>query len=141
VNLTVLSVGRMRDPSARAWADEYLRRIRRWVRCEELELRDDADLERRWPKDEWVVALEVDGQQFTSSAFSKHLEAWGSRGKGAIAFVIGGAEGIPQRLSQRANVCLSLSPMTLPHRMARVLLLEQLYRALSILRREPYARE
>jgi 23S rRNA (pseudouridine1915-N3)-methyltransferase len=141
VKLTVLAVGKMRDASARAWADEYLGRIRRWVRCEELELRDDAELERRWPKDEMVVALEVDGLELTSSAFAGQLESWGSRGKGAIVFVIGGADGIPARLSQQAQVRLSLSPMTLPHRLARVVLLEQVYRALSILRREPYARE
>jgi 23S rRNA (pseudouridine1915-N3)-methyltransferase len=141
VKLTVLSVGRMRDPSARAWADEYLGRIRRWVRCEELELRDDAELERRWPRDDFVVALEVDGDRVTSSGFAERLERWGSQGKGSIAFVIGGAEGIPRRLSERAQVKLSLSTMTLPHRLARVFLLEQLYRGLSILRREPYARE
>lgn len=131
----------MRDAAARAWADEYLGRIRRWVRCEELELRDDVELERRWPKDEWVVALEVDGEQISSSVFSERLERWGSHGKGSISFVIGGAEGIPKRLSQSAQARISLSRMTLPHRMARVLLLEQIYRGLSILRREPYARE
>jgi 23S rRNA (pseudouridine1915-N3)-methyltransferase len=141
VKLTVLAVGKMRDPRARAWADEYLKRIRRWVRCDEFELRDDAELERRWPKDEWVVALEVDGRELSSGAFSERLERWGAQGKGEITFVIGGAEGIPERMTQKAQLRLSLSRMTLPHRLARVLLLEQLYRGLSILRREPYARE
>ncbi len=141
MKLTVLAVGKMRDPSARTWADEYLGRIRRWVRCEEIELRDDTELERRWPKEDLVVALEVDGEQLTSNAFSERLQRWGAQGKGAITFVIGGAEGIPSRLSRQAHLRLSLSRMTLPHRMARVLLLEQLYRGLSILRHEPYARE
>ena len=58
-----------------------------------------------------------------------------------VAFVIGGAEGIPPELSRAAEVRLSLSSMTLPHRLARVLLLEQIYRGLSITRGEPYARE
>jgi len=142
VKITLLVVGKLRDPGSRAWADEYLGRIRRWVRCEEVELRDDAELRSRWPKDdEWVVALEVNGQGLTSTAFSAQLERWGSVGKGNITFVIGGAEGIPKGLSAQAKSKLSLSPMTLPHRMARVLLLEQIYRGLSILRHEPYARK
>ena len=132
----------MRDSASRAWADEYLGRIRRWVRCEEVELRDDAELLKRWPKDdEWVVALEVTGQALTSTTFSERLERWGSVGKGNVTFVIGGAEGIPKVLSDQARAKLSLSTMTLPHRLARVLLLEQIYRGLSLLRHEPYARE
>ena len=142
MKITLLVVGKLRDPGSRAWADEYLVRIRRWVRCEEVELRDDTELRSRWPKDdEWVVALEVNGQGLTSTAFSAQLERWGSVGKGNVTFVIGGAEGIPKGLSAQAKSKLSLSPMTLPHRMARVLLLEQIYRGLSILRHEPYARE
>ena len=141
MKIGILCVGKMRDPSARAWADEYLGRIRRWVRCDELELRDDAELERRWPKEDWVVALEVDGERLSSTAFAERLERWGSQGKGGISFVIGGAEGIPSKISKLANARLSLSNMTLPHRLARVLLLEQIYRGLSIQRREPYARE
>ncbi len=69
------------------------------------------------------------------------MERWTSRGKGSVAFVIGGAEGIPSELSKKADARLSLSRLTLPHRLARVVLLEQLYRSLSILRGEPYARE
>jgi 23S rRNA (pseudouridine1915-N3)-methyltransferase len=132
----------MRNSASRAWADEYLGRIRRWVRCEEVELRDDDELLKRWPKDdEWVVALEVTGQALTSTTFSERLERWGSVGKGNVTFVIGGADGIPKVLSDQAREKLSLSTMTLPHRLARVLLLEQLYRGLSLLRHEPYARE
>lgn len=142
MKLTILVVGRLRDEGSRAWADEYLGRIRRWLRCEECEVRDNGELERRWPKDdEWVVALEVGGKAMTSTGFAEALSRWGSVGKGNITFVIGGAEGIPKALSARAKSTLSLSTMTLPHRLARVLLLEQIYRGLSILRHEPYARE
>jgi 23S rRNA (pseudouridine1915-N3)-methyltransferase len=141
VKLTLLTVGKLKDASARAWADDYLLRIRRWLRCDELEVRDDAELERRWPTDAFVIALEVNGEQFTSTQFAERLERWGSTGKGDIVFVIGGAEGIPKHLSCTAHAQVSLSRMTLPHRLAKVLLLEQLYRALSLRRGEPYARE
>jgi 23S rRNA (pseudouridine1915-N3)-methyltransferase len=63
-----------------------------------------------------------------------------TQGKGRIAFVIGGAEGLPQAIRARAHEKLSLSTMTLPHRLARLFLAEQLYRAVTILRGEPYAR-
>lgn len=142
MKITVLAVNKLRDSASRTWADDYLARIRRWVRCDEVELRDDAELQRKWPKeDEYVVALEVNGRALTSTEFSERLERWGSTGKGNVTFVIGGAEGIPKALSTQAREHLSLSTMTLPHRLARVILLEQLYRGLSLLRHEPYARE
>lgn len=138
---TLLVVGRLRSAGLRAIADDYLSRIRRVVRCEEIEVADDRELLRRWPKEATVVALEVDGQEETSSSLAERLAQWGRRGKGDIVFVIGGADGIDPALSRQADVRLSLSRLTLPHRLARILLLEQIYRGLSILRGEPYARE
>ena len=76
-----------------------------------------------------------------SEAFARRLSQWGSQGKGEVVFLIGGADGLPREIADAAYVRLSLSTMTLPHRLARVLLLEQLYRAMTILRGEPYARE
>lgn len=141
MKLAVVAVGKLKEPAFRALCDDYLGRIRRWVRVDEVEVRDDAALGRALPQDHWVVALEVDGERLTSEAFSKKLEQWGAQGKGNVAFLIGGAEGIPAELSRRAGMRLSLSSMTLPHRLARVVLLEQIYRGLSIAKGEPYARE
>ncbi|MBK8995955.1 MAG: 23S rRNA (pseudouridine(1915)-N(3))-methyltransferase RlmH [Myxococcales bacterium] len=141
MKLAVIAVGKLKEPAYRALADEYLGRVRRYVRADEVEVKDAAALGRAVPDDALVVALEVDGERLTSEAFAKKLEQWGSRGKGSVAFLIGGADGIPAELSRAAAVRLSLSSMTLPHRLARVVLLEQLYRGLSILKGEPYARE
>lgn len=141
LQLYIVAVGKLKDRALRAVADDYLRRVRRGVRCEETEVRDDAALARALPPGALIVALEVEGESLSSTEFARRLESWASRGKGQVAFLIGGAEGIPAELSRRADVRLSLSSMTLPHRLARVVLLEQLYRALSILRGEPYARE
>lgn len=141
MQLSVIAVGRLKEPAVRVWADEYWGRLRRYVRADEVEVKDAAGLERAIPADALVVALEVAGQALGSEAFARKLEAWGSTGKGRIAFLIGGADGLPAELSRRADVRLSLSSMTLPHRLARIVLLEQLYRAMTILRGEPYARE
>jgi 23S rRNA (pseudouridine1915-N3)-methyltransferase len=122
-------------------ADDYLRRVRRYVRCDEVEKPDSRALLRAVPSGATVVALEAQGEAVTSSILARRLEQWGSRGRGVVAFVVGGADGIPAEVSRNADVRLSLSPLTFPHRLARVILYEQLYRGLCILRREPYARE
>lgn len=141
MRLAVVAVGKLKERAFRELADDYLGRIRRYVRCEELEVKEAAALGSAPPSDALVVALEVHGEALSSEALSRRLEQWGSRGKGHVAFLIGGAEGIPAEVSRRADVRLSLSSLTLPHRLARVVLYEQLYRALSILKGEPYARE
>lgn len=137
----ILAAGKLKEKEVRAIADDYLGRIRRYAKCDEIELKSASDLAAAIPKDALVVAMEVDGDAVTSTELSKRVERWSSTGKGVVAFVIGGADGIPKELSKRAAARLSLSKLTLPHRLARVLLLEQLYRSLSILRGEPYARE
>ncbi len=141
MKLVVVAVGRIKERPLRAVADDYLARIGRYARCEELEVKDDVALERAVPADALVVALEVGGKALSSEAFARALERWTAHGKGVVAFVIGGAEGIPAGVSRRADMQLSLSSMTLPHRLARVVLFEQIYRAFTILRGEPYARE
>ena len=141
MKLVVVAAGKLKEREVRAIADDYLGRIRRFVKCDEIEVKAAKDLAAGVPAGALVVALEVDGDAVTSTELSRRVERWGSTGKGVVAFVIGGAEGIPRALSSSAHARLSLSKLTLPHRLARVLLLEQLYRALSILRGEPYARE
>jgi len=141
VKVTVLAVGKVREVPARALVDDYLGRLRRYVRAEELEVKDAAALARAVPGDAVIVALEVWGKGLSSEGLARRLEAWGTTGKGHVVFLIGGAEGIPKDVSGRASFHLSLSTLTLPHRLARILLFEQLYRAMTILRGEPYARE
>jgi 23S rRNA (pseudouridine1915-N3)-methyltransferase len=141
VKITIVAAGKLKDKALRSLADDYLARIRRYVTAVELETRDEKDLEPRIPGGARVVALQVWGKQYSSEEFAARIAAWGNTGKGDIAFVIGAAEGIPQRVSDRADEHMSLSTMTLPHRLARVVLLEQIYRGFSILRGEPYARE
>jgi 23S rRNA (pseudouridine1915-N3)-methyltransferase len=141
MRLVIIAAGKLKEKEVRAIADDYLGRIRRWVKCDELEVKSARDLAGAVPDGALLVALEVDGDALTSTELSQRVERWGSTGKGVVAFVIGDAEGIPKALSQSAKARISLSKLTLPHRLARVLLLEQLYRSLSILRGEPYARE
>ncbi|MDO4852594.1 MAG: 23S rRNA (pseudouridine(1915)-N(3))-methyltransferase RlmH [Clostridia bacterium] len=89
------------------------------------------------PKDT-VIVLTIGGKRYTSEAFAAHLEALEDRGARTITFVIGGSLGLGKAVLNRANETLSLSDMTLPHRIARLVLLEQVFRAYKIRRKEAY---
>jgi 23S rRNA (pseudouridine1915-N3)-methyltransferase len=141
VKLVVVAVGKIRQRPLREILDDYRDRIRHYARFEEIEVRETQALERTLPDGARIVALEVGGEALDSPSFARRLAGWTSQAKGVVAFVIGGADGIPPALSRRADSRLSLSKLTLPHRLARVVLFEQLYRAMTILRGEPYARE
>ena len=144
MRVVVVAVGRVKDRALRAAIDDYLARLRRYVGVDEIELADGPapKLEPAIAKatsGATVIALEVGGKALDSPAFARELERLASRGKGVVAFVIGGADGIPPAISKSADVRWSLSQLTFPHRLARLVLVEQLYRAMIILRGEPYA--
>jgi 23S rRNA (pseudouridine1915-N3)-methyltransferase len=145
MRVAVIAVGRIKERALRAVLDDYLARIRRYVPCDEIELGDApaAKLEASLAKaaaGATAIALEVDGRPLASPDFARALERAGSRGKGVVAFLIGGADGLPAGASRAAHERWSLSPLTLPHRLARLVLVEQIYRAMTVLRGEPYAR-
>ena len=141
MKLYVLAQGKLKDRGLRAVADDYKARLERYVAVEEIEVKDAQALERRAPKEAWLCMLEAGGEAISSRTLAARLESWATRHKGQVCFVIGGAEGIPRAWSRRGDAHLSLSSLTLPHRLVRVIVFEQLYRALTILRGEPYARE
>lgn len=88
-----------------------------------------------------VVLLDEKGKLFPSAGFAGQLESWMGQGAGKLVFVLGGAHGFSKEVYDRATSKLSLSPFTMPHQLARVVFLEQLYRACTIQRNEPYHHE
>ena len=138
MKLVVVAVGRMRDRHMAALCDDYVQRARRHLPVEIVEVDDDDALARRLPTRGELIALEPGGDAWTTEELAKHLERQMVHGTQAIAFLIGGALGLPKEVVKRASRRLSLSNLTLPHRIARVVLCEQLYRAMSIIRGEPY---
>lgn len=145
MRVLVLAVGRLRERGLRAQIDEYAKRIGRHARLEEREIRDGAqgDVEERVrraiPDRSRVVALEVEGTRHTSESFARLVGRSENDGIQTLVFLVGGSHGLPPALSVAADERVSLSAMTLPHRLARLLLVEQIYRAFTILRGEPYA--
>ena len=130
---TVLAVGKVKPPYADDVA-HYERLLRKQARVDVIEVADDEALQRRIPERSWVCLLDSRGKSFTSEAFAGWLEERRQAGRD-VAFVIGGAFGTEL---ERADAKLSFGPATLPHLLARVVLLEQLYRAHKILANEPY---
>ena len=130
---TVLAVGRLRAPYAEA-VEHYARLLRRHVRLDQHDLREGADVDRRVPERAFVSLLDEEGERYSSVGFSRWLEARRHAGRD-LCFVVGGPYGT--QVARRDHL-LSLGPMTLPHQLARVVLLEQLFRAHKILAGEPY---
>jgi 23S rRNA (pseudouridine1915-N3)-methyltransferase len=145
LRVTIIAVGKIKQAGLRSELDDYLGRIRRYANCDEIELKDgtDAELtvrfERSLPAKRCrTIALEVEGKTVTSHGLAD-LVRRAELDATPMAFLIGGSYGLPAAVSKAANLQLSLSALTLPHRLARVVLAEQIYRAFTILKNEPYS--
>jgi 23S rRNA (pseudouridine1915-N3)-methyltransferase len=144
VRVRIIAVGKAKDRDLRSLLGDYYARIGRYAKLEEIEIKDGKvddvaeRLARSIPDRSRVVALEVDGQPMSSRGLATWLERAENESVQTVVFLIGGAYGLPQELSTKAHLRLSLSAMTLPHRLARLFLAEQIYRGFSILRGEPY---
>jgi 23S rRNA (pseudouridine1915-N3)-methyltransferase len=150
VDLVILAVGRLR-PSLREAADDYLRRLSRYVGMREIEVREAsraptiparreeeaARLASRLAAGSRLVALAREGQGWTSAELARRVDEWRLAAR-PVTFLLGGSHGLAAGLLGRAERRWSLGPLTLPHELARVVVLEQLYRAFTILRGEPY---
>lgn len=132
LRVSVLCQGRLKEPYYIAACQEYLKRLGAYCKAEVTELPEDGDVAGRIPKGAYVIALCIEGEKFSSPALARQLEKLAGAGVSRICFLIGGSEGLPPAAKQAADLRLSMSDMTFPHHLARVMLLEQLYRALSI---------
>ena len=150
MTLFLLAVGRLRA-AYRDACDDYLRRLGRYARVEEAEVREasraptveaqrEQEAERlraRLPGRGTVVALAREGSPWTSEELARRMDGWRVTAR-PLAFVLGGSHGLSRGFLASASVRWSLGPLTLPHDLARVVVAEQLYRAFTILRGEPY---
>jgi 23S rRNA (pseudouridine1915-N3)-methyltransferase len=128
----------MRDRRLEDLASEYVERTRRHLPFDVVEVDDDDALVRQLPAGAEVIALDPGGEAWTTKDFIGYLGERMVRGTRAVVFLVGGADGLSASTLARAGRRLSLSPLTLPHRLARLVLCEQIYRCVSALRGEPY---
>lgn len=139
MKLYLYYVGKPRDAHANAMAEEYVKRIRRYARLEMSEVKPERS--EWWVKhtSAWKVLLDPAGKSMRSSGFAGMVSKAELEARDLV-FVIGGADGLPADWRGHADFLLSLSAMTFPHELARVVLAEQIYRAFAILRGHPYPR-
>ncbi|MCC6588111.1 MAG: 23S rRNA (pseudouridine(1915)-N(3))-methyltransferase RlmH [Bryobacterales bacterium] len=139
MKVTVLYIGKARDANLNAFAAEFMKRASRYGKCEMREIVEGR--EDWWDKASaaYKVLLDPGGKRYDSAQFTALVERMEMEGRDLV-FVIGGADGLPGSWKPRADLLLSLSPMTFPHELARAMLAEQVYRAFTTLRGHPYPR-
>jgi 23S rRNA (pseudouridine1915-N3)-methyltransferase len=143
VKLRVAWIGKTKEPAIQSLTDEYLKRLTRYVDAQGMALKDESALlklcgrEAR-PVRHTLVLLDSRGKQLSSEEFAEFIGNHQDRNLSPLMFAVGPADGFTATTRQEANLVLSLGKMTLAHELARVVLLEQLYRAFTILKGHPY---
>ena len=157
MKLTLITAGRIKDRWISDGVEEYARRLRRYGGVTILEVADEKIPERyspaqvrealekegermldRWPAGAWGVALDIDGRQLDSEGLAQLIETRAVSGSSHMVFAIGGSNGLAPSVRDRCRDRLSFGPLTFPHQLFRVMLLEQLYRAATIRAGHPY---
>jgi 23S rRNA (pseudouridine1915-N3)-methyltransferase len=143
MKIKVAWIGKTKEPAIQALTDEYLKRISRYAEVAGLALKDEAAIlslatgERQHKDRHKLVLLDSRGKQFSSEELAAFLEREQVNAT-PLLFAIGGSDGFSEEARRHAGLTLSLGKMTLPHELARVVLMEQLYRAFTILKNHPY---
>jgi 23S rRNA (pseudouridine1915-N3)-methyltransferase len=157
VNISIITVGKLKEKYLKQGIDEYLKRLSAYAKMDIIEVPDEkapeemSDTEMIQVKqkegerilakihpDAHVIALAIEGKMKSSEELADTIDKLATYGKSKIAFVIGGSLGLSQEVLQRADEKLSFSKMTFPHQLMKLVLLEQVYRAFRINRGEPY---
>ena len=154
MTITITAVGRLKEKFWVQAAEDYLKRMKPYAKVTVKEIPDvdpgraggvEAAREREGEAildaisgKSFVILLAIQGQEMSSEALSHFIDDLGLRGHSDITFIIGGSDGVSGAVRSRADRLVSFGPITLPHNLARIVLLEQLYRSFKISRGEPY---
>lgn len=151
--ISIVAIGKIKEKSLSQLIEEYKKRIGAYSKIEIIEVSDEPNdrlsdekvkeiegqrIIKQLKKDSYVILLSLKGKQMDSIKFSKEIEKINTYNSSHITFVIGGSVGVSEQVEQRADLLLKLSEMTFPHNIARLLILEQIYRAYKILNNETY---
>lgn len=157
MNITIVTVGKLKEKYLKMGIDEFTKRLQPYAKMTITEVADekapeslsDADMEivkkkeadrilAKIGSDVYVIALVIEGKMKTSEELAADIESLMTYGRSKVAFVIGGSLGLHESVVKRADELLSFSKMTFPHQMMKLILLEQIYRAFRIMKNEPY---
>lgn len=157
MNITIISVGKLKEKYLKQAIEEYSKRLSRYCKLNIVELDDEQTPDNASLKDEliikdkegnkilnaikdnmYVITLDLKGKMLSSEELSKFIDNCGVMGNSNLCFVIGGSLGLSESVLKRSNYSLCFSKMTFPHQLFRVMLLEQIYRGFRIMKGEPY---
>ena len=140
MRIQLLFLGKTRKPEIRALVEDYAARVQRYAEIAIRELRPDSAASRKGLEfgGATVVLLDAGGKKFCSQQFAGWIKSCRDGGPRDLVFLCGAAEGFPEALAGRASLSISLSPLTFSHELARVMLVEQIYRAFALLAGHPY---
>ena len=144
MKLKIAWIGKTKEAAIQSLTDEYLKRLGRYIQVEGLSLKDETVLTgiggrvARTHTPQTLVLLDSRGKQFSSEELAKYLGEYQDRNPLPLVFAVGPANGFSDEARESASLLLSLGKMTLAHELARIVLLEQLYRAFTILKGHPY---
>ncbi|MGB6679571.1 MAG: 23S rRNA (pseudouridine(1915)-N(3))-methyltransferase RlmH [Terriglobales bacterium] len=143
MKLRIAWIGKTKEPAIQSLTDEYLKRLSRYADVQGITLKDESALLKLSGRDarpakHTLVLLDSRGKQLSSEEFAAYLGNYQDRNPLPLLFAVGPANGFSAETRQEANLLLSLGKMTVAHELARVVLLEQLYRAFTILKGHPY---
>jgi 23S rRNA (pseudouridine1915-N3)-methyltransferase len=144
VKIKIAWIGKTKEPAVTSLTEEYLKRISRYAQVEAVVVRDEADVIAKFggsakgSAKSTLVLMDSRGKEYSSEQFAKFLGDYQDRNPLPLVFAIGGADGFSAETRATAQSVISLGKMTLAHELARVVLLEQVYRAFTILKGHPY---
>jgi 23S rRNA (pseudouridine1915-N3)-methyltransferase len=142
VKLTIAWIGKTKDPAIQELTDKYLKRLAYYISVEGKAFKDESTLLtsslRGNTVTPFLIALDSKGKHLSSMDLAEFLRKHQERGSASLLFAVGPADGFGEQVLRKASFTLSLGKMTLSHELARVVLLEQLYRAFTILKGHPY---
>ncbi len=157
MKISVYCVGKLKESYWKDAVQEYKKRIEGYAKIDIFEAPDFPTPEKASPAQEeeiknkegkkmlekikpgdYVIALDLNQKEYTSEEFSSQMEKWLVAGGSSVSFLIGGSLGLSEECKKRANASVCFGKMTFPHQLARVMLLEQIYRSFKIARHEPY---
>ena len=132
LKVTIICQGRLKEPYYISACAEYQKRLAAYCQLEIIELPENGDVISKIPKGAWVIALCIEGKKCDSPGLAAHIAQCAVDGKSRLCFLIGGSDGLSEETKRASDYRLSMSDMTFPHHLARVMLLEQVYRAFTI---------
>lgn len=145
MNIQIVAVGKLKEDYLRGAQKEYSKRLSRFCKLRITEVDEDTSLEKEavrirkaLPPNTHVFALAIEGKKYDSVELANHLENLMICGKSDMTFVIGGSTGLDKTLLKEADGLISMSNLTFPHQLARIILLEQIYRSFKIIAGETY---